>query len=120
MTGVTLLERYGMTEAGMILSQPYMDGSRVPGSVGFPLPGVDVEVLSDGGEHLLERAGAVDEGLRESGLLLVRGKNVFTAYLGRENTSDDFRGDWFVTGDRVTYNPTYAVSEAKKNILNLS
>src|SRR5580765_8557414 len=47
-TGQTILERYGMTEIGMALGNPY-DGPRVPGAVGLPLPGVAVDVVADDG-----------------------------------------------------------------------
>ena len=53
-TGHTLLERYGMTEIGMALSNPYR-GKRVPGSVGTPLPGVDVRLVSDDGDAVARR-----------------------------------------------------------------
>jgi malonyl-CoA/methylmalonyl-CoA synthetase len=74
-----ILERYGMTETLMNVSNPY-DGERRPGSVGLPLPGVDVAL--DGGE------------------ILVRGPNVFPGYWRRpEATADAFRDGWFATGD---------------------
>ena len=50
-SGHTLLERYGMTEIGMALSNP-LTGERRPGSVGMPLPGVDVRLVDDAGERL--------------------------------------------------------------------
>ena len=96
-----------MTEAGMILSQSYLDPNRIPGSVGFPLPGVHVEVLSDTGRLLMEGIDANKESLSDSGLLLVKGKNVFQTYLGRQKSSEDYFGDWFVTGDRVSYSHLY-------------
>src|SRR5688500_15010631 len=72
-TGHTLLERYGMTEVGMALSNP-LDGQRRPGSVGTPLPGVDVRVVDDEGMP-------VDEG--SPGELEVRGPSVFREYWQR-------------------------------------
>jgi len=48
MTGQTILERYGMTETGMVLSNP-LRGERVPGSVGAPLPGVNVKLVNEAG-----------------------------------------------------------------------
>ena len=79
-TGRTLLERYGMTEIGMALSQPY-DGRREPGTVGGPLPGVEVRL-------------EVDE-------LQVRGPGVFDGYWQRpDETADAFTDDgYFRTGD---------------------
>jgi malonyl-CoA/methylmalonyl-CoA synthetase len=89
-TGHTLLERYGMTEIGMALSNP-LHGVRRPGHVGAPLPGVDV--------RLVDEAGAdVPEG--SPGELEVRGPTVFTEYWQRpEESRDAFRDGWFRTGD---------------------
>ncbi|MEM6454784.1 MAG: AMP-binding protein, partial [Acidobacteriota bacterium] len=88
--GVELLERYGMTEIGMALSQPY-DGARVAGTVGAPLPGVAARVV--------DAAGApVDVGV--AGQLEIRGPNVFDGYFGRADaTSEAFRDGWLRTGD---------------------
>jgi malonyl-CoA/methylmalonyl-CoA synthetase len=94
-TGHRLLERYGMTEIGMALSNPYDDdrGGRQPGTVGFPLPSVQVRVRAD---------GALIDGDGE-GELEVSGPSVFRAYFDREEaTREAFTDDgWFVTGDRV-------------------
>jgi malonyl-CoA/methylmalonyl-CoA synthetase len=93
-TGHTLLERYGMTEIGMALSNP-LEGERRPGSVGAPLPGVDVRLVDDGGTE-------VPEGT--AGELEVRGPNVFLEYWCRpEETAQAFRGDWFRTGDLAVF-----------------
>jgi malonyl-CoA/methylmalonyl-CoA synthetase len=90
-TGHRILERYGMTEAGMITSNPY-DGERVPGTVGFALPGVAVRVAD---EHGIE----VPRG--ETGVLEITGPNVFRGYWRMpEKTAEEFRPDgWFITGD---------------------
>ena len=89
-TGHTLLERYGMTEIGMALSNPYR-GQRVPGSVGRPLPGVDVQLVGDNGDNV---------GAGTPGEIEVRGPNVFSEYWNRrEATRDAFRDGWFRTGD---------------------
>jgi malonyl-CoA/methylmalonyl-CoA synthetase len=89
-TGHTLLERYGMTEIGMALANP-LDGERRPGSVGVPLPGVEVRLVDEDGE-------AVDEGA--PGELEVKGANVFSEYWRRpDETRDAFREGWFRTGD---------------------
>jgi malonyl-CoA/methylmalonyl-CoA synthetase len=89
-TGHTLLERYGMTEIGMALSNP-LEGQRRPGYVGAPLPGVEV--------RLVDEAGApVPEGT--PGELEVRGPSVFSEYWRRpEETRAAFRDGWFRTGD---------------------
>ena len=89
-TGHVLLERYGMTEIGMALSNPY-DGERVPGAVGSPLPGVDVRLVDAEGEPVAEGA---------AGEIEVRGAGVFREYWQRPDaTRDAFRDGWFVTGD---------------------
>jgi malonyl-CoA/methylmalonyl-CoA synthetase len=78
-TGHTLLERYGMTEVGMALSNP-LRGERRPGFVGSPLPGVDVRLVD--------------------GELEIRGPGVFLEYWRRpEETREAFRDGWFRTGD---------------------
>jgi malonyl-CoA/methylmalonyl-CoA synthetase len=89
-SGHTLLERYGMTEIGMALSNP-LTGERRPGCVGMPLPGVDVRLVDDAGHE-------VETGT--PGELEVRGPSVFLEYWKRpEETSAAFRDGWFRTGD---------------------
>ncbi len=95
LAGQAILERYGMTECGMILSNPYL-GPRQPGQVGTPLPGVSVRLVDEDGRDL--PAGAEGE-------LLVRGANVFGGYWqAPEKTAASFVRDaagrrWFRTGD---------------------
>ena len=90
-SGHTLLERYGMTEIGMALSNP-LQGERRPGMVGLPLPGVEVRLVSEEGQEI-EETGT-------SGEIEVRGPSVFRAYWRRvDETQAAFRGDWFRTGD---------------------
>jgi malonyl-CoA/methylmalonyl-CoA synthetase len=90
-TGHRILERYGMTEAGMICSNPY-EGERIPGTVGFPLPGVSVRVADDSGAELARGA---------PGVLEIQGPNLFKGYWRQpEKTAEEMRpGGWFVTGD---------------------
>ncbi len=89
-TGHTLLERYGMTEIGMALSNPYR-GERIPGSVGLPLPGVDVQLVGEDGQPVAPGA---------PGEIEVRGPSVFLEYWGKpEATREAFREGWFRTGD---------------------
>jgi malonyl-CoA/methylmalonyl-CoA synthetase len=85
-TGHNILERYGMSEAGMITSNP-LHGDRVPGSVGYPLPGVSV------------RIDRPDEG--STGVIEIQGPNVFKGYWQMpEKTAEEFSADgWFRTGD---------------------
>ncbi len=91
-TGHRILERYGMTETNMNTSNPY-DGDRRAGTVGFPLPGVDLRVCNpDTGETL---------GREEIGVIEVKGPNVFAGYWQMpEKTREEFRDDgFFITGD---------------------
>jgi malonyl-CoA/methylmalonyl-CoA synthetase len=90
-TGHAILERYGMTETGMNTSNP-LNGERRAGTVGFPLPAVEVRVVNDNGETLPTG---------ETGDLQVRGPNVFPGYWRMpEKTSEDFTDDgFFNTGD---------------------
>ncbi len=91
LTGQALLERYGMTEIGMALSNP-LDGERRPGAVGQPLPGMEV--------RLFDEKGLVVQGEGTAGEIQVRGENVFREYWGRpEATRDAFIDGWFRTGD---------------------
>lgn len=94
-TGHRILERYGMTETGMITSNPYAGGERKAGTVGYPLPGVDVRVIDEGGSEA--QAG-------QPGVLEVRGPNVFAGYWRMpEKTAQEFQDDgFFVTGDIAT------------------
>jgi malonyl-CoA/methylmalonyl-CoA synthetase len=91
-TGHAILERYGMTETNMNTSNPYK-GDRVAGTVGFPLPGVDLRITDpDTGAPL---------GDEKIGMIEVRGANVFRGYWRNpEKTAAEFRaGGYFVTGD---------------------
>jgi malonyl-CoA/methylmalonyl-CoA synthetase len=91
LTGQRLLERYGMTEIGMALSNP-LHGERRPGAVGLPLPGVDARLVDEEGQVLL--------GEDMPGEIHVRGAAVFREYFGRKaDTAASFDGDWFRTGD---------------------
>ncbi len=93
-TGQTILERYGMTEIGMALSNPY-DGPRIPGSVGLPLPGVTIDIVD-------ERELPVPDG--EPGELRVRSPQLFVGYHGDPDgtaASYDPAGR-FRTGDTAT------------------
>jgi len=92
-TGHHILERYGMTETLMNTSNPY-EGARVPGSVGPPLPGVEVRVIN-------AEAGQVQTSPDAIGTLEIRGPNVFAGYWqAPEKTAQEFTSDgWFKTGD---------------------
>jgi malonyl-CoA/methylmalonyl-CoA synthetase len=90
-TGHTILERYGMSETIMLTSNPY-EGERRGGTVGFPLPGVQLRVRDEQGRDL--PAG-------EIGGIQVKGANVFKGYWRMpEKTREEFTADgWFKTGD---------------------
>ena len=91
-TGHAILERYGMTETGMNTSNPY-DGERRAGTVGFPLPGVEVRVTDPATGSELPQG--------EVGGIEVRGPNVFLGYWRMpEKTAEEMRPDgFFITGD---------------------
>jgi malonyl-CoA/methylmalonyl-CoA synthetase len=91
--GHRILERYGMTETAMITSNP-CDGERRAGTVGLPLPGVELRAVD-------EEMNDVDNG--EIGQIVLRGPNVTRGYWrDEERTREAFRDGWFLTGDLAT------------------
>ena len=90
-TGYAVLERYGMTETNMNTSNPY-DGDRVPGAVGFALPGISVRITDpETGKELPQET---------IGMIEVKGPNVFKGYWRMpEKTKAEFRDGFFITGD---------------------
>jgi malonyl-CoA/methylmalonyl-CoA synthetase len=89
-TGAYPLERFGMTEIGVGMSNP-VDGVRKPGCVGLPLPTVETRIVGEDGNDA------------PSGELWIRGPSVFAAYWRREEaTAQAFVDGWFRTGDTVT------------------
>lgn len=131
-TGHNLLERYGMTEIGMALSNTLKENEykkRLPGFVGQPLPSVEIRIANpDNGEVLLETQGEFNKGLWSNeddkqsdmikvrsanaseivGDLLVKSPSVFQEYWNKpEATKKEFTHDgWFKTGDSVGYDPS--------------
>lgn len=94
-SGHTLLERYGMTESGMILSNP-LSGLRKPGYVGRPLPFVQVKIMDEQQQEIDTPA--------TPGELYVSGQTVFKRYWQKEaETQKAFEGIWFKTGDIVEF-----------------
>ena len=91
-TGHAILERYGMTETNMNTSNPY-DGDRIAGTVGFPLPNVEVRIADADTGKILPQG--------EIGVIEVKGPNVFAGYWRMpEKTKAEFRPDgFFITGD---------------------
>lgn len=99
LTGQSLLERYGMTETGMILSNPY-DGERRPGAVGQPLPSVQVRLRAEN--------GTIITGEGEPGEVQVKGPMVFREYWNQpEATAAAFDDGWFCTGDMAVLEDGY-------------
>lgn len=101
-SGHTLLERYGMTEMGMAISNPYR-GARRPGCIGQPLAGVSVRLADENNAPV---------GLDTPGEIQVKGANVFTEYWGKPDaTRETFTEDgWFKTGDvAILENGSYRI-----------
>ena len=96
-TGQRLLERFGMTELNMALSNPYRPiSARLPGSVGMPLPGVTAALLNADGTITSDRDGECE--------LLIKSPTMFDRYLNKpEVTAAEFHQGWFKTGDYVHY-----------------
>jgi malonyl-CoA/methylmalonyl-CoA synthetase len=96
LTGRGVVERYGMTET-LMNTAVHADATPAPGTVGPPLPGVDVRLVDDGGDAL---EGGDDETIGE---IQVRGPNLFLEYLNRPDaTAEAMREGWFATGDMAT------------------
>lgn len=110
--GHTILERYGMSETLMNISNPYA-GERRPGSVGVPLPGVSARIVKPDG------APAADG---ESGELLLRGANLFSGYWRNpEATAAAFQDGWFRTGDIAVRAPDgYYTLQGRRSDLIIS
>jgi malonyl-CoA/methylmalonyl-CoA synthetase len=110
--GHTILERYGMSETLMNLSNPYA-GERRAGTVGFPLPGISVRLLN----HELQPAN-----YGETGEIYLRGPNIFAGYWRREAaTREAFLDGYFKTGDLATRSPDgYFTLTGRKSDLIIS
>ena len=99
LTGQKLLERYGMTEIGMAISNP-LNGERRPGAVGVPLPDVSVRLVSEAGDLI--------EGESQPGEIQVRGPAVFSEYWHKPDvTHQSFVDGWFRTGDMAVLEDGY-------------
>jgi malonyl-CoA/methylmalonyl-CoA synthetase len=113
-TGHTLLERYGMTETGMIASNPYEPELRKVKSVGYPLSEVKVRVVGKDGQDAAP--GTVGE-------VWIKGDNVFKGYWKQpEKTAESFEDGWFKSGDLGYLDPgdpmrLYLVGRAKELII---
>jgi malonyl-CoA/methylmalonyl-CoA synthetase len=110
--GHTILERYGMSETLMLISNPY-EGERRPGAVGLPLPGVSARILDPEGNPVADG---------ETGEVHVRGSNVFREYWRRPDaTESSFRDGWFKTGDLGVRSPDgYFTLQGRRSDLIIS
>ena len=113
-TGHAILERYGMTETGMNTSNPY-DGERIAGSVGLPLPDVEIRIADPHTGRVLPQG--------EVGVIEIRGPNVFVGYWRMpDKTKEEFRADgFFVSGDLGFVDPNgyiFIVGRAKDLIIS--
>ena len=101
-TGRRVIERYGMTETLMNTSVRADDPEPRPGTVGVPVPGMELRLVGDAGEMIT--------GPGEVGEIQVRGRSLFLEYLNRPDaTAAAFDGDWFRTGDMATRDADGAV-----------
>ena len=106
-SGNALLERYGMTEVGMALSCALSLSTRIDGSVGFPLPTVQVRLVDTDTNEVIHPGEETDSSGRErDGEIQLRGPTVFKEYWRNEEATRDEhvpgdagKGDWFKTGD---------------------
>ena len=108
--GHVILERYGMSETFMNMSNPYL-GERRPGSVGLPLAGVSVRLLDPDGKPVAET---------ETGELYLKGSNIFAGYWRREDaTRAAFTDGYFRTGDLAVRSPDgyYTLSGRKSDLI---
>ncbi|MGW5675812.1 acyl-CoA synthetase [Streptomyces sp. NPDC003860] len=103
-TGRTVVERYGMTETLMNTSVRVDAPQPRPGSVGVPLPGVELRLVDESGAPVAAYDGET------IGEVQVRGANLFSGYLNRPDaTAEAFDGDWFRTGDMAVRDPDGSV-----------
>jgi malonyl-CoA/methylmalonyl-CoA synthetase len=114
-TGHAILERYGMTEAGMISSNPYLTERRKAKSVGYPLAGVQLRIADSKGDDVLPG---------EVGEVWIRGNNIFKGYWRQsEKTAETFQDGWFKSGDLGYQDPAdggrlFLVGRAKELIIS--
>jgi malonyl-CoA/methylmalonyl-CoA synthetase len=89
--GRRMLERYGMTEAGLITTNPIAESERKPGSVGYPFDGIEVRIADESGKDV--KAGEIGE-------IYIRGSNVFKGYWRNPaKTKEAFHDTWLKSGD---------------------
>lgn len=109
--GIPLIEGYGLSEASPVVAKNPLDRTRKPGSVGLPIPNVEMSIQNDDGFML---------GTREIGEVCVRGGNVMLGYWNLpEETAKAFRNGWLLTGD-IGYRDEegyYYITDRKKDML---
>jgi long-chain acyl-CoA synthetase len=108
---IPLIEGYGLSEASPVVTKNPLHGVRKPGSIGLPIPNVEVSIQDDTGRHLATG---------ETGEVCVRGGNVMLGYWNNpEETAKALRGDWLLTGD-IGYRDAdgyYYITDRKKDML---
>jgi long-chain acyl-CoA synthetase len=108
---IPIIEGYGLSEAAPVVTKNPFRGVRKPGSIGLPIPNVEVSIQSDDGKIL---------GANETGELCVRGGNVMMGYWNKpEETAKAMRGDWLLTGDigHRDDDGYYYITDRKKDML---
>lgn len=109
--GIPLIEGYGLSEASPVVAKNPLDRTRKAGSVGMPVPNVEMSIQDDEGKML---------GTRENGEICVRGGNVMMGYWNQpEETARVFRDGWLLTGD-IGYRDEegyYYITDRKKDML---
>lgn len=113
-TGVTLSEGYGMTEASPVVTTNPIDGSARLGSIGLPIPSTDVRIVDEGG-NILE-AGGIGE-------LQVKGPQVMKGYYNKfKETEDTIKDGWLLTGDIASMDPDgyFRIVDRKKDMILVS
>jgi len=108
---IPLIEGYGLSEASPVVTKNPLDGTRKPGSIGLPIPDVEVSIQDDSGREL---------GPNQTGELCVRGGNVMLGYWNQpEETAKAIRNGWLLTGD-IGYRDAdgyYFITDRKKDML---
>jgi len=108
---IPLIEGYGLSEASPVVTKNPLDGTRKPGSIGLPIPNVEVSIQDDNGQKL---------GTNEIGELCVRGGNVMQGYWNQpEETAQAIRNGWLLTGD-IGFRDSegyYFITDRKKDML---
>ena len=108
---VPLIEGYGLSEASPVVSKNPLRGAHKAGSIGIPIPNVEMSVQDDSGKML---------GANETGEICVRGGNVMMGYWNQpEETRETMRGDWLLTGDvgHRDADGYYYITDRKKDML---